>query len=124
MPADELELVDAEFDELLEEELPGLLELLEPPELPDELLPLELELLPLDPLPLLPEPELEPLLEPDLPLPPSLANSGVAAMPSDNNVTTQTIDFLNFNMMLLLKVKNLEFIDVIYLLLRYHPFNV
>ena len=116
-------LADAELDEELEEalpELPELFELLEPPELlleldgllPEELCPLELVLLPPEPFPLLllPEPELplepEPLLEfePDLLPPPSFANSGVADIPSDNKATTQTIDFLNFNMMFPLKM--------------------
>jgi hypothetical protein len=97
--------------------------LLEPPELlfvldepPEELWPLELELLPLEPLPLLEleplEPELELLPELDLLLPPSFANNGVTAMPSDNTVMVQTIVFLNFIMMFLLKVNkvtDLEF---------------
>jgi hypothetical protein len=119
-------LADAEFDVELREalpELPELFELLEPPELllefeevlPEELCPLELVPLPPEPLPLLlllllPEPELplepEPLLEFELDLLslPSLANSGVADMPSDSKATTQIKDFLNFNMMFPLKV--------------------
>jgi hypothetical protein len=102
----ELEAVPVEV--LVDDALDELFELLE---LPDELCPLELELFPLEPLPLplelepeLLEPEL--LLELDLPLPPSLAKRGVPAMPSDINVTAQTIDFLNFNMMYLLKVNS------------------
>jgi hypothetical protein len=107
-PVDELELADDAFDEPLELlALPELL--LELDELPEALCPLELELFPLEPLPLLeleplePEPELLP--EPDDPLPPpSFANSGVTAIPSDSTATVQTIVFLNFNMMFPLKV--------------------
>jgi hypothetical protein len=113
-PEDELELglelADDAFDEPLELlALPELL--LELDELPEELCPLELELFPLEPLPLLelepldPEPELRPELlpEPDDPLPPSFANRGVTPIPSDNTAIVQTIDFLNFNMMIPLK---------------------
>lgn len=57
------------------------------PELEPEPLPLELELLPLDP-----------------ELPPSFAYSGVAAIPSVNKAMVQTKVFLNFIMMIPLKV--------------------
>ena len=130
-PVDELEFADDALDEPLELlELPALLlELDELPDvLPEALCPLELELLPPEPLPLLEpeplEPELELLPEPELPLPPFLAKSGVAAMPSDNKVTAQTIDFLNFNMLFPLKVNKvtlLEFIPQIYSFVKCIP---